>query len=153
VATHATGALLAYAPPNSFDTQGAAWRRWLLLEDVRALHGLQIAQDTLRYSGWLITNVEVVLTLVGIGLGIVAIRRFAWPYKALTLASLIMPLTLARPFSPLTSVPRYYLVIFPLFWALAEVSRRPAVRVAVLTASTSLLVLLTLLFASWHDVL
>jgi len=120
---------------------------------ISLVHGLQIAQDTLRYSGWLITNVEVVLTLVGIGLGLVAIRRFAWPYKALTLASLIMPLTLARPFSPLTSVPRYYLVVFPLFWALAEVSRRPAVRGAVLTASTSLLVLLTLLFASWHDVL
>lgn len=120
---------------------------------VSLVNGLRIAGDTLRYPGWLITNIEVVLALVGIGLGVLAVRRYAWPYKALTATSLIMPLTLARPFSPLTSVPRYYLVVFPLFWALAEVSRRPAVRVAVMSASASLLVLLTLLFASWHDVL
>lgn len=117
------------------------------------LRGLQVAAKTLRYPGWLITNIEVLLALVGMSLGVLAARRYAWPYKALTVTSLVMPLTLVRQSSPLTSVPRYYLVVFPLFWVLAEVSRRPAVRAAVLTTSTSLLVLLTLLFASWHDVL
>jgi hypothetical protein len=149
--------LLYWSARGSWDApltaQRDAFQREPAWPWVSLVHGLEIARDTLRYPGWLITNVEVVLTLVGIGLGVVAVPRFPGPYKALTLASLIMPLTLARPFSPLTSVPRYYLVVFPLFWALAEVTRRPAVRAAVLSTSTCLLVLLTLLFASWHDVL
>ncbi len=135
------------------DMQGTAFQRdptwpWASLAD-----GLRIAGETLRYPGWLITNVEVALALVSIGLGVVVVRRYASPYVAMTVASLVLPLTLTRASSPLTSTPRYYLVVFPLFWALAEVSRRPAVRAAVLTLSVSLLSLLTLLFASWHDVL
>ncbi|MDP9183931.1 MAG: hypothetical protein M3P04_14290 [Actinomycetota bacterium] len=136
------------------DAQSTAFQRepawpWLSL-----VHGLKIAGETISYPGWLITNLEVALTLVGIGLGVVVVvRRFAAPYVAMTITSLVLPLTLARPFSPLTSVPRYYLVVFPMFWALAELTRRPAVRVLVLSLSGSLLVLLTLLFSSWHDVL
>jgi hypothetical protein len=135
------------------DAQKEAFQREPSWPWVSLVDGLRIAGNTLRYSGWLITNIEVVLTLVAIGLGVVVVRRYAAPYAALTVASLVLPLTLARPFSPLTSAPRYYLVVFPLFWALAELTHRPAIRAAVMTVSGLLLVLLTLLFASWHDVL
>lgn len=135
------------------DVQRSAFRRqpswpWNSLVD-----GGHIAAQTLTDPAWLIRNIEVALVLAFLGLGVVAVRRYNPVYMALVTTSLVMPLLLVRPYAPLTSVPRYYVVCFPLTWALVDVSRARAARIAVLAGSLLLLVLLTLLFASWHDVL
>lgn len=39
-------------------------------------------------------------------------------------ASLLIPLTLAFPDRPLVSVPRFVLVIFPMYWGLADLAAR-----------------------------
>ena len=98
-------------------------------------------------------NVESLLGFGALALGAVAVKRYAPPYKVLVLASLSVPLLLVIPQRPLTSIARYDLVVFPLFWALAELTRRRVVRLAVLASSATLLGFLTVLFASWHDVL
>lgn len=98
-------------------------------------------------------TIESLLGLAALALGVVAVRRYPPPYGVFVVASLLMPLLMAIPGRSMTSVARYDLVVFPVVWALAEVTSRRAVRAAVVSVSGSLLCILTLLFVSWHPVL
>jgi Gpi18-like mannosyltransferase len=158
----AAGGLVAYLAyweavsswHEPLDVQRTAFRReatypWTALAD-----GLRIASQTLTESSWLIANLCAAVALGSLALGVLAVRRTSLPIAVWVAASLVFPLCLVRPFAPLTSIARYYLVVFPLWWALARLMQgRPLVRAAVLTTNVTLGGLLTLLFASWHDVI
>jgi hypothetical protein len=116
-------------------------------------HGLEHLRATASYGIALPFTVESLLGFLALGLGVVAVRRYPLPYGVLVVGGLLMPLLLVIPARPLTSVARYDLVVFPLFWVTAELTRKPVVRAVVLTVSTALLCVLTMLFAAWHDVL
>jgi hypothetical protein len=124
-----------------------AWPWVSVVDGVRGMNG------TLTEPGWLIMNVVVVLTVATLALGLVVLRRHPTVYRVYFAATVVLPLTLVRPYAPLTSVPRYYLMAFPAIWALAGLTRRPIIRAATLSISLTLSVLLALMFVSWHDVL
>jgi len=86
------------------------------------------------------------LILAAVVLGLSA-RRLKLPYAAYGVASLLAPLFYPTERQPLYSMPRFVLVIFPVFIGLALLTRRvTATRVALLAGSTFALVLLTTLF-------
>ena len=72
-------------------------------------------------------NVQALVFLVlFIVLTVVAWRRFGAPYGLFAAVSLAIPLSYPSSRWPLLSLPRFGLVIFPLFLALAALTRAPA---------------------------
>ncbi|MGI8421511.1 MAG: mannosyltransferase family protein, partial [Gaiellaceae bacterium] len=64
--------------------------------------------------------------------------------------SLALPLTVPSSRWPLLSLPRFGLVIFPLFLALATLGSRPRAYTAILGASAVFLGIVTVQWALWQ---
>jgi hypothetical protein len=82
-------------------------------------------------------------------LAVVAWRRFGAPYGLFAALSLAIPLSVPSSRWPLLSLPRFGLVVFPLFLALAWLGRGPRVHAAVLSASAVLLGVFLTQWALW----
>jgi hypothetical protein len=79
------------------------------------------------------------------------LRRLPLAYGAYIVAALAMPLSYPVHYEPLMSLPRFAVVLFPLFmWAGIALARRPRVRAPALVASAALLALFVAQFATWH---
>ena len=76
-------------------------------------------------------------------LTVVAWRRVGAPYGLFAALSLALPLSFPAAPSPLLSLPRFGLVVFPFFLALGVLGERPRVNVTIIVASSVLLVLAT----------
>jgi hypothetical protein len=72
-------------------------------------------------------------------LGLIAWRRIGETYGIYCLASLAIPLAVPGSKSPLASMPRFGLAIFPIFLALAVVGDRPRAHTTILIVSALLL--------------
>ncbi len=83
-------------------------------------------------------------------LTVVVWRRFGAPYGLFCAASLAIPLSVPTERWPLLSLPRFGLVIFPFFLALAAIARRPRVHTAVLSISSVLLGVAVVQWALWQ---
>lgn len=83
-------------------------------------------------------------------LAVVAWRRFGAAYGLFALVSLAIPLSLPSSRWPLLSLPRFGLVVFPLFLALAAVGERPRAHTAIVTVSCLLLGVVTVQWALWQ---
>lgn len=94
---------------------------------------------------FLVDALVVLLVLAATGWGVVRLRP---TYAAWMLASVVLPLLLMWPGRPLLSLPRIYLVVFPVVWALVRLGDRFRAHDAVLTTSAGAMVLLGALFAS-----
>jgi len=80
-------------------------------------------------------------------------RRLRLPYVVYGVAALAAPLFYPTVRQPLYSMPRFVLVIFPVFIGLAILTRRvTATRIALLVASTIGLVVLTVMFVRFQFV-
>jgi hypothetical protein len=115
--------------------------------------GMEQVRDTIADPLWLGFTVETGLGIGACVLGAVAVRRFAPAYGAFVITGLLQPLLTIVHGQPLTSVARYDMVLFPLFWVLAQTLQRPLAFAAYLALSSSFLCVLTIYFAAWHDVL
>jgi hypothetical protein len=91
----------------------------------------------------------VALTLF-VGLTVVAWRRFGAPYGLFAAVSLAIPLSLPSDRWPLLSIPRFGLVIFPLFMALAVLGGRPRVHTAIVAVSALFLGIAIAQWALWQ---
>lgn len=79
------------------------------------------------------------------------LRRLPLAYGAYVLAALALPLSYPVAAQPLMSLPRFLLVLFPLFmWLGALLERRPRMRFVLLGASALTLVFFAGQFATWH---
>jgi hypothetical protein len=79
------------------------------------------------------------------------LRRLPLAYGAYVLAALALPLSYPVAAQPLMSLPRFLLVLFPLFmWLGAWLERRPRARIALLGGSALLLAFFAGQFATWH---
>jgi hypothetical protein len=85
-----------------------------------------------------------------VGLTAVAWRRFGAPYGLFAAVSLAIPLSVPSERWPLLSLPRFGLVLFPCFLALAAVGGRPRVHTAILVVSSLLLGVATTQWALWQ---
>lgn len=85
-----------------------------------------------------------------VALTVVAWRRLGAAYGLFALVSIAIPLSVPSSRWPLLSLPRFGLVIFPLFLALAVVGRRPRAHTAIVTVSALLLGVVAVQWALWQ---
>jgi hypothetical protein len=96
-------------------------------------------------------NAQGLAALVIFGaLTVVAWRRFGAPYGVFAALSLALPLSLPSDRWPLLSLPRFGLVVFPFFLALAALGGRPRVHAAILSCSALLLGVAVTQWALWQ---
>jgi len=106
-------------------------------------NALQVAGQNLMLFGFLVLGA---VACVG------AFRRLPFAYGAYALASLAMPLSYPVTPQPLASLPRYEVVLFPLFMWGADVIRRRRLAGVALPTFAVLLGLFTAEFATWRFV-
>jgi hypothetical protein len=85
-----------------------------------------------------------------IALTVVAWRRFGAPYGVFCAVSLAIPLSAPSTRWPLLSMPRFGLVLFPCFMALAVIGGRPRVHTAILVVSSIMLGVAVTQWALWQ---
>jgi hypothetical protein len=96
-------------------------------------------------------NLECLAALVVFSfLAVAAWRRFGAPYGLFSAISLAIPLSFPSSRWPLLSMPRFGLVIFPLFLALAVVGGRPRAHTAIVSISSLLLGVAVVQWALWQ---
>lgn len=83
-------------------------------------------------------------------LAVIAWRRFGAPYGLFAALSLALPLSSPSGGWPLESLPRFGLVVFPFFLALASLGGRPRLHVAIVSVSSMLLGLFIVQWALWQ---
>jgi hypothetical protein len=84
------------------------------------------------------------------GLTVVVWRRFGAPYGLFAALSLALPLSVPSDRWPLLSLPRFGLVVFPFFLALAALGGRPRVHAAIVGCSALLLGVAVTQWALWQ---
>jgi hypothetical protein len=98
-----------------------------------------------------VVNLECLAALVLFGwLTVVAWRRFGAPYGLYAALSLAIPLSMPSDRWPLLSMPRFGLVIFPLFLALASIGRNPRAHTAIVAVSAVFLGVAVTQWALWQ---
>jgi hypothetical protein len=96
-------------------------------------------------------NVEALaFLLLFVALAAVAWRRFGAPYGLFATLSLALPLSDPSSRWPLLSLPRFGLVIFPLFLALAALGGRPRVHTVIVACGSLLLGVAVVQWALWQ---
>lgn len=96
-------------------------------------------------------NVEALgFLLVFVWLAWIAWRRLGAAYGIFAAASLAFPLSVPSSRFPLLSLPRFGLVVFPFFLALALVGARPRVHAAIVGVSAALLGIVVVQWALWQ---
>src|SRR3989449_580046 len=88
--------------------------------------------------------------LLFIPLTVIAWRRFGAPYGLFAAVSLAIPLSYPSACWPLLSLPRFGLVIFPFFLALAVLGGRPRVHTAIVACSALFLGVAVVQWALWQ---
>jgi hypothetical protein len=91
-----------------------------------------------------------IIVAISLGALIWVIAKARLPYVAYSVAALLMPLSLIFEGRAFMSGPRFVLPIFPLFWALAHLSRRFNANDLVVAVSAAGLGLMTVLFVNWY---
>jgi hypothetical protein len=96
-------------------------------------------------------NVHSLLFLgLFIALSVVVWRRFGAPYGLFAALSIAIPLSAPSERWPLLSLPRFGLVVFPFFLALAVLGRRPRVHAAIVGVSALFLGVAVVQWALWQ---
>ena len=96
-------------------------------------------------------NLEALVFLVLLAcLTVIAWRRFGAPYGLFCAISLAIPLSAPSARWPLLSLPRFGLVLFPCFLALAALGGRPRTHTAILVISSIMLGVAVTQWALWQ---
>jgi hypothetical protein len=90
--------------------------------------------------------------LVAVVLGVIAWQRLGAAYGVMALVAVIAPVATPAVDQPLLSMPRFTLVAFPIFIALAEVTPSPRSERAVIGVSAVFLGVATMQWALWQFV-
>jgi hypothetical protein len=103
------------------------------------------------HSHAIAVNVEALVAVaLLLALTVVAWRRFGAPYGLFAAVSIAIPLSLPSDRWPLLSMPRFGLVIFPVFLALAALGGRPRVHTAIVAVSSLFLGIAVAQWALWQ---
>lgn len=123
---------------------------WRGLEQFIVGHGTHVAGVSARHAA--AENLQAALfLLVFLALTVVAWRRFGAPYGLFAAVSLAIPLSYPSSRWPLLSLPRFGLVIFPFFLALAALTEgRPRAHAAVAACSAFFLGIAVVQWALWQ---
>jgi hypothetical protein len=94
-------------------------------------------------------SLDIAMTFLGIVLIVYAFRVLPIEHSAWVAIMFALPLFSPSTIHPLMSIPRFMVVLFPLFIALAIFARRRFVLPIILVPSAVLMVLLTVQFSTW----
>ena len=94
-------------------------------------------------------SLDIAMTFIGIAMIVYTLRVLPIEYGAWVAIMFALPLFSPSVIHPLMSIPRFLVVLFPLFIALGILSRRRYVLPAILVPSTLLMVLLVVQFSTW----
>ena len=132
--------------PLYFSHVQAHWDRYLAPPWVSFAHALHLI--TGGYAQQTIANqlLEVTFTLLMLGVLAVGFRRLRASYIAYMAVSILVPLST----SSLMSMPRFALVLFPMFALFGLWGAKPTVNNVIVAFSLPLLGLFTVLFADWY---
>jgi hypothetical protein len=128
------------------------WQRQFTLPWLTLWHGLQMAARTGQLGGQGWAAFDVVLVLVGLALAVWVAIRARPSYAVYACGSIIFFLCDSWPERPLSSDPRFLVVLFPLAWALARLGRRPGWHEGVVAASAASLAVVAWLFLTTMQV-
>lgn len=93
---------------------------------------------------------ELAVTILALGLALIGLRVLPLYYSAWVFPGLLIPLLQPSEVHALMSMPRFVLVLFPLFVVLAMLLRPGWIRIPAIIVSVTLLVVLTTQFALWY---
>ncbi len=112
------------------------------------VHSIAIMSDSALYSTPARVNqaIEFVFTMLMIAVLILGIRRLRLSYWVYMLLSILVPMST----SSLMSMPRFALVLFPMFVVFALAGQNRAFNNAYVAFSLPMLGLFTVLFADWY---
>ena len=132
--------------PLYFSHVQAHWGRYLALPWVSFKHSMAIILG--NYPQQTIANqlLEVTFTLLILTVLVIGFRRLRASYIAYMAVSILVPLST----SSLMSMPRFALVLFPMFALFGLWGAKPTVNNTIVAFSLPLLGLFTVLFADWY---
>ena len=107
---------------------------------------LQFFDGKLTLSTGLHSLTDLAFTLLGIGVALLAWRWLRPSYALYMTALLLVPLTTGT----LLSMPRFVLVMFPMYLVLAIIGRRPAAHDTMLVGGMCLGGMFMALYAQWY---
>jgi hypothetical protein len=133
--------------------QGSTWDRAPTWPWETLLSGARAGTDFFgQYPGGYHT-LDLVVVVVALAAAVWVTLRCRATWAVWCWASLLLPLSLPFDGRPFLSLPRFVVVVFPLFWALAAAADRWRAHDAVLAASACGLGLLSVLYVNWYFVL
>jgi hypothetical protein len=122
---------------------------WNGARQVLTGHGTNISGAAPMHAA--AVNLEGVVFLTAfLVLTVIAWRRFGAPYGLFAALSLAIPLSVPSSRWPLLSLPRFGLVVFPFFLALAAIGGRPRVHTAILAISSIMLGVAVVQWSLWQ---
>jgi hypothetical protein len=122
---------------------------WNGLRQVVTGHGTEISGAAPMHAASVNLEGVVFLALFAC-LAVIAWRRFGAPYGLYAALALAIPLSVPSSRWPLLSLPRFGLVVFPFFLALAAVGGRPRLHTAIVAVSSILLGVAVVQWALWQ---
>lgn len=132
--------------PLYFSHVQSHWNRHFAPPWVSAQHALRIVAHAKSPLVAANQTIEIVFTILMIGVLAAGLRRLRPSYSAYMALSVVIPMST----SSLMSMPRFALVLFPMFALLAVWGNRTWVHNAIVAFSLPLLGLFTVLFADWY---
>jgi 4-amino-4-deoxy-L-arabinose transferase-like glycosyltransferase len=131
----------------------AARQAWWSIEQLVAGSTTHQYGATVGADHFAALNLEATAYFVlAVCLGVVAWRTIGAPYGLMTLIAVVAPVATPAVGQPLLSMPRFTLVAFPIFIALAQLCRTARVERAVVGVSAVLLGVATMQWALWQFV-
>jgi hypothetical protein len=127
----------------------SSWMRSLTFPLYTLAQGVRLGIQGIGDPRGIYWTGDVLLTLCVITPLAIAWRRLAPPFLAYAALSVLLPLTYPISARPLLSVPRFVIVVFPAFWAMALLLERPAQRRVALAASAIGFVIASVAFMNW----
>ncbi|GAC1299920.1 MAG: hypothetical protein NVSMB19_05370 [Vulcanimicrobiaceae bacterium] len=146
LATYMAWLWILNGDPLYFSHVQSHWNRHFAPPWVSIEHALRVVAHTRSPLVAANQTIEIVFTLLMIGVLIAGFRRMRPSYSAYMALSIVIPMSTAS----LMSMPRFALVLFPMFALLAVWGGRAWVNNAIVAFSLPLLGLFTVLFADWY---
>lgn len=139
-------------PTRPLSVQRTSWQREPAWPWDTLLAG---AREGVRYLGSYAGGyhtLDLLLVAAALAAGVWVALRLRATWAVWVWVSLLLPLTMVFPGRPLLSLPRFLVLVFPLFWALASLAERGRVHDAVVVVSAGGLGVFGLLFVNWYYV-
>lgn len=95
-------------------------------------------------------TIELIMTIFFIVLIVVGFKVLPLYQSLYLVPGILIPLFQPSSVHPLFSIPRFGLVLFPLFIVMAILFRKPVIYLPLAVVSTILLILLTVQFSTWY---